>query len=77
LGTPAHSWQAVAQNGTSIGHKGMIYAGKVLALSALAFFQDAALVAKARTEFEEKRSVAPVVHLVPDDVKAPLQMNAK
>jgi aminobenzoyl-glutamate utilization protein B len=77
LGTPGHSWQAAAQNGTSIGHKGMLYAGKVLALSALAFFQDPQLVAKAQAEFNEKRSAAPLIHLVPDDVKPPLQMNPK
>lgn len=28
-GTALHSWQAVSQVGTSIGHKGMLYAGKL------------------------------------------------
>jgi aminobenzoyl-glutamate utilization protein B len=72
LGTPGHSWQSVAQNGMSIGHKGMLYAAKVLAVSALAFLQDPALVAKARTEFEEKRAASPIVHVVPDAAKPPI-----
>ena len=33
-GTPAHSWQAVATGGTSIGNKGMMVAAKTLALTA-------------------------------------------
>ncbi len=33
-GTPAHSWQAVAAGGTSIGTKGMLLAAKALALAA-------------------------------------------
>ena len=33
-GTPAHSWQAVAAGGTSIGNKGMLVAAKTLALTA-------------------------------------------
>lgn len=68
MGTPGHSWQAVAQNGMSIGHKGMLYASKVLAASGLAFFQDAQLVEKARAEFTERRKGVPLVHLIPEDV---------
>jgi aminobenzoyl-glutamate utilization protein B len=75
LGTPGHSWQATAQNGMSIGHKGMLYAGKVLAISGMAFLQDASLVAKARAEFEEKRAATPLVHLVPEGVKPPIPKN--
>ncbi len=76
IGTPGHSWQAVAQNGMSIGHKGMIYAGQVLALSALAFLQDPDLVAKARAEFDERRRAAPLVNLVPESVKPPIPLDA-
>ena len=39
-GTPAHSWQAVASGGTSIGAKGMIVAAKAMALTAAEFFRD-------------------------------------
>lgn len=54
-GTSAHSWQAVAAGGMSIGHKGMINAAKTLAFTAYDLITDAALVAKARQEFEQKR----------------------
>ena len=35
IGTPAHTWQVVTIGSTSIGHKGMLQAGKVLAGTAL------------------------------------------
>ena len=54
-GTPAHSWQAVAAGGMSIGLKGMVVAAKTIALSAIDLFTQPDLIAKAKTEFEEKR----------------------
>ena len=54
-GTPAHSWQAVAAGGMSIGHKGMLVAAKTLALTAYDLMTDAASVQKARAEFDRKR----------------------
>ena len=54
-GTPAHSWQAVAAGGMSIGHKGMMLAAKVLAETARSLYTDAELIAKAKAEFAERR----------------------
>lgn len=54
-GTPAHSWQAVAAGGTSIGKKGMMVAAKTLTLTAIDLFKNKDLVAKAKAEFIEKR----------------------
>ena len=54
-GTPAHSWQAVAAGGTSIGTKGMIVAAKSMALTAAELFQSPATIAAARAEFEKAR----------------------
>ena len=54
-GTPAHSWQAVAAGGTSIGHKGMMVASKTLTLTAIHLFQDQKLITKAKKEFLERR----------------------
>ncbi|MEY4939441.1 MAG: hypothetical protein RIQ93_1176 [Verrucomicrobiota bacterium] len=54
-GTPAHSWQAVACGGTSMGLKGMNIAAKVLAATALDLFQQPALILQARAEFEKRR----------------------
>lgn len=54
-GTPAHSWQAVAAGGMSIGHKGMMLAARVLAATALDIYQDPNIAAAARAELEERR----------------------
>jgi aminobenzoyl-glutamate utilization protein B len=54
-GTPAHSWQATACGGTSIGVKGMLIAAKTLSMTALDLFSDPALVEAARREWDEKR----------------------
>ncbi|ASV31399.1 amidohydrolase [Maribacter cobaltidurans] len=54
-GTPAHSWQAVAAGGTSIGKKGMMVAAKTLTLTAIDVFSDKKLVENAKKEFNEKR----------------------
>jgi aminobenzoyl-glutamate utilization protein B len=54
-GTSAHSWQAVAAGGTTIGKKGMMVAAKTLTLTAIDLFTDKDLVAKAKAEFIEKR----------------------
>ena len=54
-GTPAHSWQAVAASGTSIGHKGTQVAAETITLAAVELFTNEDLRKKARTEFDEAR----------------------
>jgi aminobenzoyl-glutamate utilization protein B len=54
-GTPAHSWQAVAAGGTSIGNKGMMIAAKTLTLTAIDLFKNKTLVSDAQKEFAERR----------------------
>lgn len=54
-GTPAHSWQAVAAGGTSIGEKGMMVAAKTLALTAMQLMDDAAFCSQIKKEFIETR----------------------
>ena len=56
-GTPAHSWQAVAAGGMSIGLKGMENATKILTLTAVRLMQDAELIRSAKAEFEQRRGV--------------------
>jgi len=53
-GTPAHSWQAVAAGGMSIGSKGMMVAAKTMALTAIELFSNPAQLPKARAEFEKR-----------------------
>lgn len=49
-GTAAHSWQAIAAGGTSIGEKGMVVAAKTLAMSAVDLLTRPDLVESARAE---------------------------
>ncbi|MEX0313801.1 MAG: amidohydrolase [Allomuricauda sp.] len=54
-GTPAHSWQAVAAGGTSIGTKGMMVAAKTLTLTAMDLFKNPKIVEQAKLEFQKRR----------------------
>lgn len=54
-GTGAHSWQAVAAGGTSIGTKGMMVAAKTIALTAIELYNSPKVLAAARQELLEKR----------------------
>ncbi len=54
-GTSAHSWQAVAAGGMSIGWKGMQNAAQVLALTAIDLFERPDLVAEAKAEFLRRK----------------------
>lgn len=54
-GTPAHSWQAAAASGMGIGIKGAITAAQVLALVGRKLYENPALIAQARAEFEQRR----------------------
>jgi aminobenzoyl-glutamate utilization protein B len=54
-GTSAHSWQAIAAGGTSIGARGMQVAAQTLALTVMDLLANESLVAKARMEFDERR----------------------
>nr|WP_233349450.1 amidohydrolase [Henriciella mobilis] len=54
-GTSAHSWQAVAASGMSIGHKGAQLAAETLTAAAIELYQNEDLIESAWTEFEDKR----------------------
>jgi aminobenzoyl-glutamate utilization protein B len=54
-GTSAHSWQATAAGGMSIGYKGMNVASQALALTGRELFTKPKLLAKAKAEFDERR----------------------
>lgn len=54
-GTSAHSWQAVAAGGTSIGTKGMLVAARTLAMTAVDLLTDKVVLEEAREEFLERR----------------------
>ena len=54
-GTAGHSWQVVAAGGMSIGHKGMLLAARLLALTATDLYANPALIERAWKELEERR----------------------
>lgn len=69
LGTPLHTWQVVSQGATSIAHKGMLHAGKVIASTALQVMENPELIEQAKAELEERLDGKVYVSLIPDTVK--------
>ena len=53
-GTAAHSWQAVASGGTSIGLKGTELAAKTITATAIDIFKDPSIVKSAKKELNER-----------------------
>lgn len=62
-GSPGHSWQNVAVDGTTIGTKGLLNASRVFVLSAIELFTDAKLLQTVKDEF--RQSVGPDFKYVP------------
>lgn len=72
IGTPGHSWQECAASGMSIGHKGMLMAAKVLAVSALDLVLDPAKLEEARAEFGAATVGQPYKAPLPEGARPPL-----
>lgn len=53
-GTAAHTWQAVAADGMSIGYKGMMVAAKTMALTGKDLILNPLLIKEAKKEFDER-----------------------
>jgi aminobenzoyl-glutamate utilization protein B len=71
VGTPFHTWQAVAQGRSGHAHKGMVQAAKVMAATALDGFRDPELLARAKAELRERRDGTAYACPIPGDVLAP------
>jgi aminobenzoyl-glutamate utilization protein B len=71
-GTPAHSWQATAASGMSIGTKAAVVAAKTLALSAAELYQSPDEIAAAKAEFNKSRGPNFVYKPLIGDRKPPL-----
>lgn len=74
-GTPAHSWQMVAQGKSGLAHKGMLYAADVLAEAARRVIDDPSIAARAREEFVESTDGKPYSCPIPPEIKP--NMNGK
>ena len=70
-GSPGHSWQNVAAIGSPIGHKGMMVAAKVLALSAVDLLQDQGVLKEARADFDQRMKGRKYTTVVPKGQAAP------
>lgn len=68
LGTPLHTWQVVAQGRSSLGHKGMLQAAKVMAGTAVALLENPAILARAREELNAATRREPYRCPIPADV---------
>ena len=53
-GCPGHSWQMVSCGRSSIGDKGLLFAGKVLACTAIDLFENSDKLSAAKAEFERR-----------------------
>ena len=71
-GTGAHSWQAVAAGGMSIGKKGMMVAAKTIALTAVDIFRNPSVTEKAKMELNKSRGDDFVYKSLLGDRKPPL-----
>jgi aminobenzoyl-glutamate utilization protein B len=65
-GTPWHSWAVVASGGMSIGHKGMGYAAKALALTMVDLYQNETLRNEIKAEFRAKKGDYVYKGIIPD-----------
>jgi len=65
-GTPWHSWAVVASGGMSIGHKGMGYAAKALAMTMVDLFENQNLIQEIRKEFMDRKGDYVYKGMVPD-----------
>ena len=68
-GTAMHSWQAVAQGKSSIAHKGMLAAAKVLACVGAELLLKPELVEKARADWMEELDGQEYPNPLPKDLK--------
>jgi aminobenzoyl-glutamate utilization protein B len=71
IGTPGHSWQLVAQGKSSLAHKGLTQAAKLMASTAVGLFTQPAHIAEAKAEHARMLEGTPFVNPIPDDVQPP------
>lgn len=64
--TPWHSWAVVACGGMSIGHKGMIYASKAMAMTMLDLYEEPKTVEAIKTEFKERKGDYEYKAMIPE-----------
>ena len=76
-GVAAHTWQAAACAGMSIGQKGMLVAAKALALTAADLLSNPQLVAQAKADFQRELQGKTYNSAVPEGQKPPLNYRSQ
>jgi aminobenzoyl-glutamate utilization protein B len=64
--TPWHSWAVVACGGMSIGHKGLVYASKALAMTMVDLYENPQLIKDMRAEFNERKGDSEYKAILPE-----------
>ena len=72
-----HNWQAAVTPTSTMAHKGMVSASKVLAATILDFLTKPELVRQARIEFEKATTETKYFPVLPPDAKPPLDLNSE
>lgn len=75
-GTPAHSWQMVAQGKSGTAVKGMLYAAAVLAHAGQQVVDDPQIAVRAREEFIRETEGKPYVCPIPPEVLPNMNANS-
>ena len=70
-GAGGHSWGITAASGSSIGHKGMLHAAKIMAVAAMDCYTDPSHLQKALAEFEKATRDHPYKSPLPVHVQPP------
>lgn len=68
-GTPFHSWQMVAQGKTSYALKGMLHAGKVLAVTGAELLTNQSLVQQAKDELNDQLKEQAYICPIPEGIE--------
>lgn len=68
LGTPMHTWLAVAQGKSSIAHKGMYTAAKVMARSSIEAITNDEIIENAKLDLEKSLNGREYKTIIPEDI---------
>ncbi len=73
IGTPGHSWQITAQGKSGSAHKGLIYAAKAMAGTAVDALQEPDLIERCKADLARRTARTPYVCPIPEDVQPPIK----
>ena len=73
-GTVMHSWQEVAVGKSTMAHKGMLQASKIMAGTVIDALEDPSIIEASKAELTRRTGGAPYVCPIPKDVPVPLNL---